>query len=121
MSASKETKTFRIAMAGGGTGGHVLPIQSLIEFLQTKPAYENMVEEIFWFGEAKSLEEKSSHQLQALYEKLHFIPIHSGKYRRETRRIAKRRNLRDIGLFAVGIVQSIYYLLRYRIEVIFCK
>ncbi len=45
----------------------------------------------------------------------------SGKYRRETYLKSRVKNIRDLFLFGLGILQSLYYLLLYKIDVIFCK
>jgi hypothetical protein len=85
-----------IAMAGGGTGGHVFPIRSLLETLFKTPAYASQVEKIYRFGSAGSLEEEIATQLHPLlgcvpYQlregspqagglhttQLHFLPIFS--------------------------------------------
>jgi len=38
-----------IAMAGGGTGGHVFPIRSLLETLYKTPRYSSQVEKVYRF------------------------------------------------------------------------
>ena len=42
-------KKIRIAMAGGGTGGHVFPIKSLIDYLEEKPDFSSKIDHIFRF------------------------------------------------------------------------
>ena len=73
------TKKLRIAMAGGGTGGHVFPIRSLLEFLKIYPSYDDRIEKLYWFGSKKSLESKVCSDLQEhdTSDKLHFIAISS--------------------------------------------
>ena len=43
-------------MAGGGTGGHVFPIRSLLETLFKTPTFASQVENIYRFGSSVSLE-----------------------------------------------------------------
>lgn len=76
---TNKTKKLRIAMAGGGTGGHVFPIRSLLEFLKIHPSYEEHVEKLYRFGSKKSLEAKVCGDLQegAYEKKLQFIPVSS--------------------------------------------
>lgn len=110
-------------MAGWGTWGHVFPIKSLIEFLSNHPEYTQKIEKLYWFGAKNSLESKNCHELEEHgYEKiLRFISIYSWKYRRETYRKSKLKNIPDFFLFLFGIIQSVVYLIRYRIDVVFCK
>jgi UDP-N-acetylglucosamine:LPS N-acetylglucosamine transferase len=49
-----------IAMAGGGTGGHVFPIRSLLETLLKTPAYASQVENVYRFGSSASLEAQTA-------------------------------------------------------------
>ncbi|MFA7298606.1 MAG: glycosyltransferase [Candidatus Absconditabacterales bacterium] len=120
---TQKTKKLRIAMTGGGTGGHVFPIRSLLEFLKNTPEYNEKVEKLYWFGSKNSLEEKICHELQDndLEHKLSFIPIYSGKYRRESYRKSKLKNIPDFFLFVFGCFQSFFELLYHRIDVVFCK
>lgn len=117
-----KTKKLRIAMAGGWTGGHVFPIKSLLTFFNDHEEYRHEVDKLYWFGGKYSLEEKVCQELQQEWS-IHpiFISIRSWKYRRESYRKSKLKNIPDFFLFIVGIFQSIFYLLRYRIDVVFCK
>lgn len=56
--------TLRIAMAGGGTGGHVFPIRSLVDFLKQHPSYDERIEKLYRFGSRNSLEQKTCQDLQ---------------------------------------------------------
>ncbi|MDR0651504.1 MAG: hypothetical protein LBG59_09215 [Candidatus Peribacteria bacterium] len=47
-------------MAGGGTGGHVMPIRSLLRTLFKTPHYATQVEKVFWFGSLHSLEAETA-------------------------------------------------------------
>lgn len=115
-------KKLRIAMAGGWTGGHVFPIRSLLYFFKNNKDYVDQVQKIYWFGSKKSLEQKICHEIQKeIKDKIDFVSIYSWKYRRETYRKSKLKNIPDMFLFVMGIFQSLFYLLRYRIDVIFCK
>jgi len=110
-------------MAGWGTWGHVFPIRSLLAFLSIAPEYDEHIEKLYRFGSKKSLEEQVANDLQAnnLKDRLQFIPIYSGKYRRETYRKSQLRNILDFFLLIIGFFQSIYLLLYHRINVVFCK
>lgn len=73
------TKKLRIAMAGGGTGGHVFPIKSLLQFFHSHESYHHRVQKLYRFGSKKSLEEKSCREIQSegLGDQIKFIPIFS--------------------------------------------
>lgn len=110
-------------MAGWGTWGHVFPIRSLVEFLKNTPEYHENIEHLYWFGAKKSLEQNVCNDLQTSNREniLQFIPIYSGKYRRESYRKSKLKNIPDFFLFLLGCFQSLFRLLYYRIDVVFCK
>jgi len=110
-------------MAGGWTGGHVFPIRSLLEFFKNTPEYNERVERLYWFGAKNSLEQKTCWDVQqgVLVNKLSFVSIYSWKYRRETYRKSRLKNIPDFFLFLFWFFQSIFRLLYYRIDVVFCK
>jgi UDP-N-acetylglucosamine--N-acetylmuramyl-(pentapeptide) pyrophosphoryl-undecaprenol N-acetylglucosamine transferase len=116
----------KIAMAWWGTWGHVFPIKSLLEYLAHHERFAEHVDHMYWFGSKDSLEKtifdslKNAHSKERWYD-LTFVSIFSGKYRRETILKSRIKNIRDVFLFLVGIFQSIYWLLRLQIDVVFCK
>ncbi|MEI6425764.1 MAG: glycosyltransferase [Candidatus Absconditabacteria bacterium] len=122
MNRQQATK-HRIAMAGGGTGGHVFPIKSLIDYLGDKPDFSKHVEALFWFGSKDSLEQTVFKRIQQDRKgtDFSFVSIFSGKYRRETYIKSNLKNFRDIFLFIFGIFQSLRYIRKYKIDTIFCK
>lgn len=117
------TKHVRIAMAGWWTWGHVFPIRSLLEFLKNTTEYNDQVQKIYRFGAKNSLEQQVCWDLKAAdtENKIHFVPIYSWKYRRESYRKSKLKNISDFFLFIFGCFQSFFMLLYYRIDVVFCK
>ena len=110
-------------MAGWGTWGHVFPIRSLLDFFNIHAEYNTHIEKIYRFGAKNSLEEKVCHELQIQdsEKKLTFIPIRSWKYRRESYRKSKLKNIPDLFLLVFGFFQSIFQILFHRIDVVFCK
>jgi len=110
-------------MAWWWTGGHVFPIRSLLEFFNANVSYNEHVEKLYWFGSQKSLEQRVCGELQEhkLKTPLQFIAIFSWKYRRESYRKSKLKNIPDFFLFLFWFFQSLYYLLVYRIDIVFCK
>ena len=114
-------KTLNIARAGGGTGGHVFPIKSLIQNLQTHSDLKGKVAQMFRFGTSNSLEQETCFELQKSIKNLTFHAIYSWKRRREKGIWALIKNIRDLFLFAIGLFQSVFYLLQFKIDVVFCK
>lgn len=70
-------KKLNIARAGGGTGGHVFPIKSLIQHLQNNPDLKSKVAQMFRFGTSNSLEQETCFELQTSIKNLIFHPIYS--------------------------------------------
>lgn len=110
-------------MAGGWTGGHVFPIRSLLEFLNAHSSYDAHIQKLYRFGSKNSLEAKTCKDLQEhdTQHKLQFVALSSWKYRRESYRKSKLKNIPDFFCFLFGFFQSIYRLLFHRIDVVFCK
>ncbi len=95
----KTEKKYTIVLAGGGTGGHVFPIQSLIEYIDKNPDYAEKCKKIYWIGTKNSLEQERCEQLQTScknIESLHFKNVLSGKFRREKGLVPLLKNIRDI-------------------------
>ena len=110
-----------LAMAGGWTWWHVFPVKSIIEFINSKDEYRQEVSKIVRFWEKKSLESEIFTKISKNNQNLFFQTIVSGKYRRETPIKSKLKNIRDIFKFGRWIIQSVFYLKKYKIDVIFCK
>lgn len=120
-------KKLKVAMAWWWTGGHVFPIKSLLEYVSQYDKFSSHIWSIYWFWEKKSLENtvfqwlKKWHNKQQKWYNLNFISIRSWKYRRESFLKSKLKNVWDLFLFAIGVIQSIFRLIYYRIDVVFCK
>lgn len=114
-------KTLNIARAGWGTGGHVFPIKSLIQHLQTHSDLKGQVAQMFRFGTSNSLEQETCSELQKNIKNLTFHSIYSWKRRREKGIWALIKNIRDLFFFTIGLLQSVFYLLHFKIDVVFCK
>ena len=114
-------KSLNIGRAGWGTGGHVFPIKSLIQHLQSNSDFKSKVAQMFRFGTSNSLEQETCSELQKNIKNLTFHSIYSWKRRREKGIWALIKNIRDLFLFAIGVLQSVFYLLRFKIDVVFCK
>jgi hypothetical protein len=91
--------------------------------MNTNSQYRQLIDKVYRFGEKASMEEKFFYQYQDTFDQLdvQFVTIMAGKYRRETIWKSRLNNIRDIFLFPVGIVQSLYWLIYHRIDAVFCK
>lgn len=131
----------RIAFAWWGTGWHVFPVQSLIKYLFK---FYSTQYDVFWLGEKPSLERETYQNLAAdflvddahmrtslpsqkgatrnpIFRAFLFLRIFSGKRRREKEFFAIVLNVFGLFLLLVGIFQSMFYLLRRKIDKVFCK
>lgn len=116
-------KINRIACAGGSTGGHVVPISTLIQTISStiSPTNQGWSIQFFWFGEKKSMEEQECHRLSNSFPWVHFVPIVSGKVRRKPDLHDLLLNIRDIVRLVRWVIQSIYWIKVYGITSIFSK
>lgn len=131
-----------IAFAGGSTGGHVVPISTLIQELKLKARAKDF--KIFWFGEKGNLEERECGKLNNIVDKgdpsirqargfqgsvgmtanwwwIRFVPIVSGKLRRKPNVKEWIQNILDLFKFLYGVFLSLFYLKRHSIDVVFSK
>ncbi len=95
----------RLAIAGGGTGGHVTPALATLAVLRARGPLETL-----WLGTADSVEERLTAE--------HGIPfraIQAGKLRR----YLSLENLLDAGRIPLGVLQSAAALRRFRPDVVF--
>lgn len=83
----------RLVIAGGGTGGHVLPAISVVQELQHRDA----LADVLWIGSREGQERDS-----ATAAGIRFVSIPTGKLRR----YISVRNLIDMGRVPVGVVAA---------------
>ena len=107
-----------IVMAWGGTWWHVFPIKSLIETILSEEKYRDQVKQIVWIWSRNSLEEETA---KKFWDSVKFVSILSWKFRRETPLKSHLKNIRDFFLFIAWCVQALYYLLKLKADVVFCK
>ena len=100
-----------------GSGGHVQPIASLIEYGQKDRDIADKCNKIYRFGEKNGLEYSACKVL----DWVNFVSILSGKLRRERSLRSFVRNIRDVCRTLWWLFQSVRYLKRYSIDVVFCK
>ncbi len=96
----------RLVIAGGGTGGHVLPALAVLEAF----AARGQAVEAQWVGSHDGLEREAARDAGVPYE-----PIATGKLRR----YASARTALDAGRIPLGIAQARTVLRRLRPDVVF--
>jgi len=97
----------RIILAGGWTGGHTTPLISLKNYLEEKWEHEYM-----WLWERDSLEQEVAESYD-----IEFHDISAGKIRR----YFDIRNFYEPLKNLTGIFESLYYILRYKGDIVFSK
>lgn len=107
MSSSRtKHKTFRLVVAGGGTGGHVLPAISVIEELRRR----QVPVELLWIGSQTGVEREL-----ACSADVPFAAIQTGKLRR----YASVRTVTDVFRIPVGYLQARRLLRRFQPDVLY--
>ena len=107
------TAPLRLAVAGGGTGGHTYPALTTITEIATQLARRGVAVDVTWYGTAAGLEARVSRQ-----HHIAFQPLSAGKVRRSLKPAALARNLLDACRVPVGILQAVAHLIRHRRDVV---
>ncbi|MBF6214750.1 undecaprenyldiphospho-muramoylpentapeptide beta-N-acetylglucosaminyltransferase [Nocardia puris] len=90
----------RIAIAGGGTGGHVFPALAVARELRAR---DNSTR-VLWLGQADSLEQQT-----AAADGIEFATVAVGKLRRDRNplRMLNRANVTDMARVPIGVAQAV--------------
>lgn len=99
-------RPIRIAIAGGGTGGHVLPALSVIEELERR----GISVELLWIGSKSGVEAS-----EARAHGIPFRAVSTGKFRR----YADFKTVTDAVRVPIGVPQAWWILRRFKPDVIF--
>ncbi len=110
-------KRLWIAFWWGWSWWHVTPIDSLLEYYDRWLVASDKELSLFWFGWKKSLEEEYASRRDSVS----FMPILNWKLRRWEWLLGLLKNCIDIWRLFIWTLQSVYYLLKYDISVVFCK
>ena len=123
MSHTLWNKKIRIALTGWGSWGHILPLISLMQKIDDTDRYWTSIDTVYRFGQKQGMEVDFYNQYHKSFTHFHpqFISILAWKYRRETIRRSRLKNIRDLFLFPLGVIQSIRHILSKHIDVVFCK
>ena len=97
-----------ICLAGGGSGGHVLPLLSFREMILSQSEDYSFV----WIGENNSVESKLASQ-----NNIPFFAIRAGKIQR----YASLLVFLSPFLMLVGIFQAIFLFATHRVDIVFSK
>jgi UDP-N-acetylglucosamine--N-acetylmuramyl-(pentapeptide) pyrophosphoryl-undecaprenol N-acetylglucosamine transferase len=103
---SENTTPLRLLIAGGGTGGHVLPAVAVIEELRSR----NIPMELLWVGSQKGVEESFTAE-----ENIPFTAIQTGKLRR----YFSLENIMDATRLPIGTLQAWNIVRNFRPDAIF--
>lgn len=108
MAVKQTDRKIKIALAGGGTGGHVQPVVAVVKAL--RESYPDL--ELIWIGEKGSREGMAADECD-----VHFKPVTAGKIRR----YLDIQNLVDPFKVAYGYGQALKILTRFKPDGLFSK
>ncbi len=101
-----EAGGLRLLVAGGGTGGHVLPAVAVVEELRAR----GVLRDTLWIGSHAGVERDAARDAG-----IPFRPIQTGKFRR----YLSIHTLTDAARIPVGLVQARREVARFRPDIIF--
>ncbi|MFB7595783.1 glycosyltransferase [Streptomyces sp. NPDC056160] len=95
--------TFRLAVTGGGTGGHTYPALTAIRALQARLQPSGRKLEVLWIGTAEGLEARV-----APAEGIPFTSVATGKIRRSSNplKLVSPANVKDMARVPLGVAQA---------------
>jgi UDP-N-acetylglucosamine--N-acetylmuramyl-(pentapeptide) pyrophosphoryl-undecaprenol N-acetylglucosamine transferase len=95
----------RLAITGGGTGGHVLPALAVVDELRRRGA----LRELIWIGSSEGVERRAADEAS-----ITFVAIPTGKLRR----YLSLQNLTDAGRIPLGVLAARRALASFRPDVV---
>lgn len=104
-------QTLRIVLAGGGTGGHIMPLFAVTQEIKKIATEKDVDVDIRYFGP------DNEHAEILNVAEVSITSIAGAKWRR----YASIQNLFDIPLFFIAITQALFHLLLFMPDVIFSK
>lgn len=114
-SASPTSRTFRLIVTGGGTGGHTYPALTAIRTLQERLAGEGRALDVLWIGTPDGLEARI-----APAEGIAFATVATGKIRRSSNplKMLSLANARDMARVPLGVLQARRIISKFRPDVV---
>jgi UDP-N-acetylglucosamine--N-acetylmuramyl-(pentapeptide) pyrophosphoryl-undecaprenol N-acetylglucosamine transferase len=104
-SVVEHANEMRLAIAGGGTGGHVVPALAVVDELRQR----DVLADLIWIGSSDGVERWAAEE-----EKIQFAAIPTGKLRR----YLSLRNLTDAARIPLGVLAARRALARFRPDVV---
>lgn len=103
MDISSLSRSFRLLVTGGGTGGHTYPALTAIRTLQGRLAAAGGTLDVLWIGTADGLEARV-----APAEGIAFKTVATGKIRRSSNplKMLSAANVRDMARVPLGVAQA---------------
>lgn len=94
---------FRLAVTGGGTGGHTYPALTAVRTLEARLVGQGRTLDVLWIGAADGLEARV-----APAEGIAFTAVATGKIRRSRNpfKLASPANVRDMARVPLGVAQA---------------
>jgi UDP-N-acetylglucosamine--N-acetylmuramyl-(pentapeptide) pyrophosphoryl-undecaprenol N-acetylglucosamine transferase len=99
------TQGLRLAITGGGTGGHVLPALAVVEELRQRGSLSDLI----WIGSSEGVERRAAEEAG-----IQFVAIPTGKLRR----YLSLRNLTDAARIPAGVLAARRALAAFRPDVV---
>jgi UDP-N-acetylglucosamine--N-acetylmuramyl-(pentapeptide) pyrophosphoryl-undecaprenol N-acetylglucosamine transferase len=106
MSSTRSDRKLRLLIAGGGTGGHVLPAIAVIDELQRRDA----IEALLWIGSRTGLEGETARNAGIPYQ-----AIQTGKLRR----YFSFQTATDAARIPIGLLEARRHIRRFQPTVVF--
>ncbi|MFF1713539.1 glycosyltransferase [Streptomyces sp. NPDC058268] len=110
---STPPRTIRLAVTGGGTGGHTYPALTTINAIRSSLAAQDIQLDVTWFGTAAGLEARI-----AADNGIRFRTIATGKVRRSLKPGAVAHTAVDLAKVPAGLGQAVAELRRFRPHVV---
>lgn len=104
-------KTIRIALTGGGTGGHIYPLIAVVEKLERMSIEKKFLMEIRYFGSNDMFRPALE------YAGVKISPVLAGKMRRYFSFL----NLIDIPKICIGFIQALFKMYWFMPDILFSK
>ena len=101
----ENTQGLRLAITGGGTGGHVLPALAVVDELRRR----GVIADLIWIGSREGVERQAAEEAG-----IRFVAIPTGKLRR----YLSVRNLTDAARLPLGVLAARRALVAFRPDVV---
>lgn len=113
--ASPTSRSFRLIVTGGGTGGHTYPALTAIRALRERLAGAGRTLDVLWIGTPDGLEARV-----APAEGIAFSTVATGKIRRSSNplKMLSLANAKDMARVPLGVLQARRIISKFRPDVV---